>query len=150
VRDQPAHGALATGLPARGALVAACAAGLPAHGALPAAARSVARGHGVAAGAAARGLPYAAACMASLPGAATRGQPARPLPGTADRGQPARRARPSSQPAAEPSPTRMYRVPRRPAPGSLACRGVLPAGPGRHPAVVVDRKDTLAKLLPSC
>jgi hypothetical protein len=37
-------------------------------------------------------------------------------------------------------------VPRRLAPGSLAHHSVLPAGLGRHPAVVVYRKDTLAEL----
>jgi hypothetical protein len=92
----------------------------------------------------------AAACVASLPDAASRGQPARRLPDATARGQPARRAQPSSQPDAEPSPVRLPHVPRRPVPGSLARRGVLPVGPGRHPAVVVDRKDTLAELLPSC
>jgi hypothetical protein len=65
-------------------------------------------------------------------------------------GQPARHARPSSHSAAKPSPVRLSRVPRRLAPSSLARRGVLPAGPGRHPAVVINRKATLAELLPSC
>jgi hypothetical protein len=35
-------------------------------------------------------------------------------------------------------------------PGSLARRGVLPAGPGRHPTVVIDRKTTFVELLLSC
>jgi hypothetical protein len=91
-----------------------------------------------------------ASLRGGLPGAAARGQPARPLPGVMARGQPARRARPSSQPDAEPSQARLSCVPRLLAPDSLARCGVLPVGPGQHPAVVVDRKATLAELLSSC
>jgi hypothetical protein len=89
-----------------------------------------------------RPVAWLAACPAR--------QLARPLPGAAAHGHPARRTRPSSQPAVEPSPTRLSRVPRRPAPSSLARRGVLPVGPGRHPAIVVYQNDTLSELLLSC
>jgi hypothetical protein len=129
------------GAPARRAMR-----GQPACGALAAVAYDAARGHGAAAGVAA----LVASLRGDLPSTAARGQPARPLPGATARGQLAWRARPSSQPVAEPSQACLSCVPRLSAPGSLAHRGVLPVGPGQHPAVVVDRKATLAELLSLC